>query len=118
MVQLNGIDVPLEDIRQNEVGLSILDELHGGLQPEDGGEKRMPTLLLYDEQGLKLFEDISYLDEYYLTNAEIGVLQQHATTIAKLIPEGCTILELGSGYGSTIPEQDHPSPFMVPANRP
>ena len=41
------------------------------LNPGKGKERKMPTLLLYDEQGLKLFEDITYLDEYYLTNAEI-----------------------------------------------
>ncbi|KAL8872531.1 MAG: hypothetical protein Q9174_001851 [Haloplaca sp. 1 TL-2023] len=87
----------LEDVRQNEVGLSILDELHDQLRPKGDGEKKMPTLLLYDEQGLKLFEDISYLDEYYPTNAEIEVLQQNAMTIAKWLPEGCTVLELGSG---------------------
>ena len=118
MVQLGSIQVHLEDVRQNEVGLSILDELHDQLRPQDDGEKKMPTLLLYDEKGLKLFEDISYLDEYYPTNAEIEILQQNAMTIAKLLPEGCTVLELGSGYGSTISAQDCFSPFAFAANMP
>ncbi|KAL8964816.1 MAG: hypothetical protein Q9183_004202, partial [Haloplaca sp. 2 TL-2023] len=112
MVQLDGIQVHLEDVRQNEVGLSILDELHDQLRPQDDGEKKMPTLLLYDEKGLKLFEDISYLDEYYPTNAEIEILQKNAMAIANLLPEGCTVLELGSGYGSTIPAQDHLPPNL------
>ncbi|KAL8706000.1 MAG: hypothetical protein Q9201_000884 [Fulgogasparrea decipioides] len=89
--------VRIEDIRRTEVGLSILDELHDQLRPQNGGERKLPTLLLYDEKGLKLFEDISFLGEYYLTNAEIEILQQHATIIASLIPRGCVILELGSG---------------------
>ncbi|KAL8730718.1 MAG: hypothetical protein Q9166_003910 [cf. Caloplaca sp. 2 TL-2023] len=92
----------IEDIRQDTSDVCILDELRDGLRPRDGCEKRMPTLLLYDERGLQLFEDITYLDEYYLTNAEIEVLQTHSPAIATSIPEGCMILELGSGYESTL----------------
>lgn len=99
--------VLIEDIRRDRSGVSVLDELRTGLRPPYGGEKRMPTLLLYDEQGLKLFEDITYLDEYYLTNDEIAVLQSHATTIAMSIPEGCAIVELGSGYDLTLSKQKH-----------
>ncbi|KAL8830323.1 MAG: hypothetical protein Q9170_005780 [Blastenia crenularia] len=87
----------IEDIRQNDIGSSVLDELHQGLRPEAGKEKRLPTLLLYDEKGLKLFEDISYLDEYYPTNAEIEVLQKYAIEIVASIPQDCVILELGAG---------------------
>ncbi|KAL8916792.1 MAG: hypothetical protein Q9172_006115 [Xanthocarpia lactea] len=97
MPQDNDCSVMMEDIRRDQFGISLLDELHTGLRPQDGGEKSMPTLLLYDEQGLKLFEEITYLDEYYLTNAEIELLQRHATEIATLIPKDCDILELGSG---------------------
>jgi L-histidine Nalpha-methyltransferase / hercynylcysteine S-oxide synthase len=49
------------------------------------------------EPGLKLFEEITYLDEYYLTNAEIEALERHATEIAKRLPEGSRLVELGSG---------------------
>jgi L-histidine Nalpha-methyltransferase / hercynylcysteine S-oxide synthase len=49
------------------------------------------------EAGLKLFEDITYLDEYYLTNAEIEVLEKHARDIAERIPGGSRLVELGSG---------------------
>ncbi|KAL8677528.1 MAG: hypothetical protein Q9186_006040 [Xanthomendoza sp. 1 TL-2023] len=97
MVPKHGNAVSIKDIRRDRSGVSILDEIHTGLRPRDGGEKKMPTMLLYDEQGLKLFEDITYLNEYYLTNAEIEVLQRYATAIATSIPEGCAIVELGSG---------------------
>ncbi|KAL8695927.1 MAG: hypothetical protein Q9224_003069 [Gallowayella concinna] len=97
MVPKHGNVVSIKDIRRDRSGVSILDEIHTGLRPRDGGEKKMPTMLLYDEQGLKLFEDITYLNEYYLTNAEIEVLQRYATAIATSIPEGCAIVELGSG---------------------
>ena len=47
--------------------------------------------------GLKLFEDITYLDEYYLTNAEIETLTLHASGIAARLPDGIQLVELGSG---------------------
>jgi L-histidine Nalpha-methyltransferase / hercynylcysteine S-oxide synthase len=49
------------------------------------------------EAGLKLFEDITFLEEYYLTNAEIEALKTHAAEIAERLPEGTRLIELGSG---------------------
>lgn len=46
---------------------------------------------------MKLFEQITYLDEYYLTNAEIEALTTHADSIAEHIPSGSRVIELGSG---------------------
>merc|ERR1712093_736653 len=43
------------------------------------------------------FEEITYLDEYYLTNAEIEVLRSYARNIAEAIPSGSMVVELGSG---------------------
>ncbi len=91
-------DVSILDIRRGGLNLSILDEMRANLRPSKGQEKRMPTLLLYDEQGLRLFEDITYLEEYYLTNAEIDVLITHADEMASRISAGSMVVELGSGY--------------------
>jgi uncharacterized SAM-dependent methyltransferase len=85
------------DIRRETDERSILDDIKQGLRPADGGEKTLPTLLLYDEAGLKLFEQITYLDEYYLTNAEIEVLETYADHIAERIQPGSIVVELGSG---------------------
>jgi len=85
------------DIRRDKKDHSLASEIYNGLRPENGGEKRLPTLLLYDEKGLKLFEKITYLDEYYLTNAEIEVLERHADDIAQQLQPGSIVLELGSG---------------------
>lgn len=52
---------------------------------------------LVAEKGLKLFEAITYLDEYYLTNAEIEALTKHADALAEHIPAGARVIELGSG---------------------
>jgi uncharacterized SAM-dependent methyltransferase len=40
---------------------------------------------------------ITYLDEYYLTNYEIEILKKNSTEIASQIPEGSMVIELGSG---------------------
>lgn len=40
---------------------------------------------------------ITYLEEYYLTNAEIDVLRNSARNIAEAIPSGSMVVELGSG---------------------
>ncbi|MCJ1472359.1 hypothetical protein MMC13_001006 [Lambiella insularis] len=85
------------DIRRNDIPFSILDDMQRLLRPAANAEKRMPTLLLYDEKGLKLFEEITYLDEYYLTNAEIQVLSLYADRIAARIEHGSQLIELGSG---------------------
>ncbi|RMZ14198.1 hypothetical protein D0864_00247 [Hortaea werneckii] len=85
------------DIRSDTAGIELKQEILTGLKPADGGEKTLPTLLLYDEEGLKLFERITYLKEYYLTGEEIAVLERHAESIAQRIPDGSMVVELGSG---------------------
>lgn len=85
------------DIRVGSTDFDMVADIRKGLKPEDGGEKCMPTLLLYDEAGLRLFEKITYLDEYYLTNAEIAVLESYAEQIARRVQPGSVIVELGSG---------------------
>ncbi|KAG8427315.1 Ergothioneine biosynthesis protein 1 [Metarhizium acridum] len=43
------------------------------------------------------FRQITYLDEYYLTNYEIELLKKHSVEIAAKIPDGAMVIELGSG---------------------
>lgn len=90
-------NVPIIDIRQRGFDISLVDEIRQKLYPGNGLERRMPTLLLYDEEGLQLFEEITYLEEYYLINAEIETLNTHAEAIARLIEPGSQVIELGSG---------------------
>lgn len=85
------------DIRRDSKGIDIVNDIHQGLRPVNGAEKSLPTLLLYDEIGLKLFEEITYLDEYYPTNAEIEVLKTYADRIAARIRPDTLLVELGSG---------------------
>jgi uncharacterized SAM-dependent methyltransferase len=64
---------PIINLTTGATEFDVLKDIRKGLRPNDGGEKQLPTLLLYDEAGLRLFEQITYLPEYYLTNAEIEV---------------------------------------------
>ncbi|KAL2681016.1 Ergothioneine biosynthesis protein 1 [[Neocosmospora] mangrovei] len=84
------------DIRGEHVEINLKDQIISQFNPEDGPRK-LPTLLLYNERGLQIFEDITYLDEYYLTNYEIEVLKRSSAEIARQIPEGSMVIELGSG---------------------
>lgn len=58
----------------------------------------MPSLLLWDQQGLRYFEDVTYSSSYYLTNEEIGLLEKNKYKIAERIESGSMLVELGSGY--------------------
>lgn len=88
-------NVPIIDIRRTELDDDLRNDILEGLRQEP---KSLPTLLLYDEKGLNLFEDITYLEEYYLTNAEIEVLKRDAAEIVKRLPAESRLLELGSGF--------------------
>lgn len=90
-------DIDIIDIRQEELELSLGKEIVRGLNPQDGRPRSLPTILLYDTEGLKLFEQITYLEDYYLTNAEIEVLLTHARSIVERIPDNAQLIELGSG---------------------
>ena len=60
--------------------------------------RSIPTLVLYDDRGLELFDEITYLDDYYLTNAEIDIFERFGEHIARdRIPDGAVLIELGCG---------------------
>lgn len=69
----NGVP-QIIDIRSDTAFISLKQGILSGLHPIDGGEKTLPTLLLYDDKGLRLFEEITYLEQYYLTNQEVRVM--------------------------------------------
>lgn len=85
------------DIRSDKADFELKQLILAGIRPAEGEPKSLPTLLLYDTAGLKIFEDITYLEEYYLTNEEIRLLQQNAQSIAERIPDNAIVVELGSG---------------------
>ncbi|POS88303.1 hypothetical protein EPUL_000094 [Erysiphe pulchra] len=84
------------DIRCSSVDNQLKEEVLKSLNPTSG-TKTLPTMLLYNERGLQLFEEITYLEEYYPTKSEIDILMKSAREIASLIASGSMVVELGSG---------------------
>ncbi|KAF9439307.1 hypothetical protein BGZ76_003837 [Entomortierella beljakovae] len=69
-----------------------------GLSPQNPSQaKIIPTMVLYDDRGLQLFDEITYLDEYYLTQEEIEILERDGDKIVEHIPDNSVVVELGAG---------------------
>lgn len=51
-------NVDIIDIRHDAVQINLKEEIMSSLKPQQG-LKQLPTLLLYNEQGLQLFEQVS-----------------------------------------------------------
>lgn len=79
--------------------------------------KHIPPMWLYDERGTELFEQITELPEYYLTDVERRIFRKHAADIVAQTSPGSGLVELGAGsaektrlllealvdrYGSTV----------------
>ncbi|MBR0873257.1 L-histidine N(alpha)-methyltransferase [Bradyrhizobium tropiciagri] len=61
--------------------------------------KTLPSRWLYDERGSALFEEITRLDEYYLTRAETSILRERQNDIADFVESGAILIEYGAGAG-------------------
>jgi dimethylhistidine N-methyltransferase len=73
-----------------EVRAELLEALRS--QP-----RSIPTRLLYDARGSALFDQICETPEYYLTRAELEIMERGGPEMAALCGPGCALLEYGSG---------------------
>ncbi|KAH9080323.1 DUF323 domain-containing protein [Lactarius deliciosus] len=125
------IDVRLSDKASNGEA-NIRDEVSKGLL-RPNGQKTLPTLLLYDEEGLRIYDEITvHADEYYLFSAEESLLKSHANEIVQIMhnrpecdghgPVESVVLELGAGalrktshilsaLSKLVPEKMSPTPI-------
>ncbi len=71
-------------------------EVINGLISEN---KWISPKFFYDRTGSELFEDITKLDEYYPTRAEMEILKEKASEIGEVIGKDVSLTELGSGNG-------------------
>lgn len=83
---MEGISSVDDSLMQEEV-------LEGLSKPQ----KRLPSKFFYNERGSDLFEQITRLDEYYLTDCEKKILQNNIKEIAECIGKDVMLIELGSG---------------------
>ncbi|KAA8648164.1 uncharacterized protein ATNIH1004_004047 [Aspergillus tanneri] len=85
------------DIRSEPTDGVIQKSLHDSIRQLHQEQASLPNLLLWNEEGLRCFEKITYSDDYYLTSEEIDILRQSCHKIAARIPSGSILVELGSG---------------------
>ena len=71
-----------------------LDEIVEGLS---GPQKTISPKYFYDERGSQLFDDITRLPEYYLTNTELAIMRDNIDEIAALVGKQASLIEFGSG---------------------
>ena len=64
--------------------------------------KKLNPKWLYDHEGSKIFEQITKLDEYYVTRTEIDILKNNQKEISDCIGEEATIIEPGAGASEKI----------------
>ncbi len=60
-------------------------------------QKTISPKYFYDERGSRLFDKITELPEYYLTDAELEIMQANVDEMAELIGETASLIEFGSG---------------------
>jgi dimethylhistidine N-methyltransferase len=59
--------------------------------------KKLSCKYFYDRRGSELFDQICLLDEYYLTRAELALMDQYAPEMGAQIGAGVMLVEYGSG---------------------
>ncbi|KAL8897463.1 MAG: hypothetical protein Q9207_007208 [Kuettlingeria erythrocarpa] len=86
----------LTDIRRDIGSSDLRDDLRDGLTSTT---KILPSILLWDNEGLARFEAIRTTPsiDYYPSKKETEVIKLHAVDIARTIPMEATLIELGSG---------------------
>ncbi|MGX5173023.1 L-histidine N(alpha)-methyltransferase [Aliikangiella sp. IMCC44653] len=70
-------------------------------------QKTLPCKYFYDAEGSNLFEEICELDEYYVTRAELALLEQIESELVELIGKNAIIIEPGAGAGIKIKKLLH-----------
>ena len=73
-----------------------LAEIIDGLRQE---QKSISPKYFYDETGSQLFEQITRLPEYYLTDVELGIMDRHIDEMADMIGSSASLIEFGAGSG-------------------
>jgi len=88
----------VHDLNWNQV--SFIEALLNGLSRP---QKAIPCAFLYDRRGMRYFDQICRMPEYYPYRTEIRILQSHAPEIAELIGAEAVLYELGSGSSVKTP---------------
>ena len=61
------------------------------------GQKQISPKYFYDERGSQLFDEITQLPEYYLTNTELCIMRDNIDEIVAMVGRQASLIEFGSG---------------------
>jgi dimethylhistidine N-methyltransferase len=78
----------------SEARRAFLNDVRDGLRRSS---KQLPCKYFYDERGSILFDRICELDEYYLTRAELELMERFAPEMGARLGPGVMLVEYGSG---------------------
>ena len=76
------------------VSSAEISEIVDGLSAE---QKQISPKYFYDERGSQLFDEITRLPEYYLTNTELGIMRDNIAEITSQVGKQASLIEFGSG---------------------
>jgi EasF-like predicted methyltransferase len=85
--------IQIKNIQKN-IALNLRNEIISGLCAQP---KNLPTILLYDNIGIKLFDRITYKSDYYLTMEEVITLEICLNDLINEIHSDSVLVELGCG---------------------
>lgn len=71
-----------------------ISEIVDGLSAD---RKQISPKYFYDERGSQLFDEITQLPEYYLTNTELGIMRDNIDEIVAMVGKQASLIEFGSG---------------------
>ena len=96
MVSIESDSYKYLDIRKHSGEADLRQGIKNGLSQSP---KELPSLLLWNETGLELYERLKAdHDDYYPSRNEGELIRQYAGEIASAIPNDGILVELGSGY--------------------
>ena len=77
----------------------MADELAAIIEGLSQPQKTISPKYFYDETGSQLFEEITQLPEYYLTDVELDIMEKYIDQMTDLIGESASLIEFGAGSG-------------------
>lgn len=89
-----GGHIQVHDIRRTTDDEGLVPQILSGL---DSDEKELPSLLLWNERGLQLFDAILDSKLYYPATREPELLSTSVQKLAYSISSGEKVIELGAG---------------------
>lgn len=87
--------IQLHDIRRQTTAQGLVPSIVSGLKKVE--DRESPSLLLWNDAGLSLFDGVLESQNYYLANREWTLLRQQVDKIVSSIASGDRLIELGAG---------------------